>query len=195
MRPMSEPWQSRFGDSVAARYPRDVQLNDSFALTLTPMVPSDWEYLERFLEAVPAPERRFFRQDVSVAERVEQWCSELDYRHVLPLLAWHGDRIVGDATLEQEPGLWTAHVAKVRLLVDPEFRRRGLGARLLRELIELARELGLHKLVYECAADQTELTEHLMRSKFIPAARLPDFIRDRDGSLHDMVILVRDLNR
>lgn len=195
VRRTSESWQSRFGESIALRYPRDVHLTDGFALTLTPMVPSDCQFLQRFLEAVPQPEQRFFREDASVAERVERWCTELDYRNVIPLLAWHGDQIVGDATLEQEPGLWTAHVAKVRLMVHPDFRRRGLGRRLLDELIELGRELGLHKLVYECAAEQRELTEHLMRSKFIPAARLADFIRDRNGRLHDMVILVRDLSR
>jgi GNAT superfamily N-acetyltransferase len=143
---------------------------------------------------VPEAEQRFFRQDTTISERVEQWCSQLDYRHLLPLLAWNGDRIVADATLEQEPGLWTAHVAKIRLLVHPEFRRRGIGGRLLQELIELASESGLHKLVYECAADQTELMGHLVHCDFISAARLPDFIRDRNGKLHDMVLMVRDLN-
>jgi len=124
---------------------------------------------------------------------VRQWCLELDYRHVLPLLAWSGDRIVGDATLEQEPGLWTAHVGKVRLLVHPDFRGRGVGGRLLAEMVELARDLGLHKLVYECAAEQSELIDHLTRAKFVATARLPDFIRDRDGKLHDLLLLVRNL--
>ena len=158
------------------------------------MVPSDWQFLEAFLHEVPKPERLFFRQDTSIAERVKAWCSELDYRHVLPLLAWNGDQIVGDATLEQEPGLWTAHVAKIRIVVHPDFRRHGVGARLLQELVELAGKAGLHKLVCECAAEQAELIEHYSRNGFVSTARLPDFIRDRQGKLHDMVLLVRDLN-
>jgi len=204
MRPLNIPSDGhQLGESIAGRYPREIEVAGrqdggrqdagSTRLTLTPMVPSDWQFLETFLLAVPEVEQRFFRQDTTIAERVEQWCSELDYRHVLPLLAWSGDRIVADATLEQEPGLWTAHVAKIRLLVHPEFRRRGIGDRLLQELIELAHELGLHKLVYECAADQTELMDHLKRSKFISAARLPDFIRDRQGKLHDMALMVRSV--
>jgi len=193
MRPLNISPTHPLGDSIAGRYPREIDLPDGAHLTLTPMVPSDWQFLEVFLRAVPEAEGRFFRQDTTIAERVEQWCSELDYRHVLPLLAWSGDRIVADAVLEQEPGLWTAHVGKVRLLVHPEFRRRGVGARLLQELIELARESGLHKLVFECAADQTELIDHLTRCDFVAAARLPDFIRDRFGKPHDMVLMVRDL--
>jgi len=194
MRPINISLEDRLSDSVASRYPKELELADGTRLTLAPMVPADWQFLETLLHAVPETERRFFRQDTSIAERVEQWCSELDYRHVLPLFAWHGDRIVGDATLEQEPGLWTAHVAKIRLLVHPEFRGRGIGRRLSRELVELARGLGLHKLLYECAGEQTELIDHLLRSGFVSAAVLPDFIRDRDGRLHDMVLLVLDLN-
>jgi len=199
MRPLNIPSDGhQLGELIAGRYPREIDVADredagSGRLTLTPMVPSDWQFLETFLRAVPNAEQRFFRQDTTIAERVEQWCSELDYRHILPLLAWSGDRIVADAVLEQEPGLWSAHVGKIRMLMHPEFRRRGIGGRLLRELVELARELGLHKLVYECAADQTELMDHLKRCNFISAARLPDFIRDREGKLHDMVLMVRSV--
>jgi GNAT superfamily N-acetyltransferase len=195
MRPLTVSWDNHLGDSIGGRYPHDLELAAGRRLTLAPMVPSDWQYLEAFLHCVPEEEQRFFRRDASIAERVEQWCSELDYRHVFPLLAWEGDRIVGDATLEQEPGLWTAHVAKIRTLVHPDFRRRGIGGRLLGELVELARDLGVHKLVYECAAEQFELMDHLARRGFSPAARLADFIRDRSGQLHDMVLLLCDLNR
>lgn len=194
MRPLDISWDERLGKPIAERYPRELQLDDGLRLTLTPMVPSDWQYLESFLHAVPEPERKFFRQDSSIAERVEQWCSALDYRNLLPLLAWSGDRIVGDATLEQEPGLWTAHVAKIRILVHPDFRRQGIGGRLLNELVELARELGLHKLLVECAAEQIELMKHFDQCNFTASARLKDFIRDRSGKFHDMVLMVRDLS-
>lgn len=193
MRPLDISSDHQLGELIAGRYPREIDLSDGLRLTLTPMVPSDWQFLEVFLRAVPESEQRFFRQDTTIAERVRQWCSELDYRHVLPLLAWSGDRIVADAVLEQEPGLWTAHVAKIRMIVHPEYRRRGLGALLLQELIEFARRSGLHKLVFECAADQSALIGHLTHSHFIAAARLPDFIRDRDGRQHDMVLMVRDV--
>lgn len=193
MRPLNISPDHQLGELIAGRYPREIVVAEGQRLTVTPMVPSDWQFLETFLSAVPPREQQFFRQDTTIAERVEQWCSQLDYRHVLPLLAWSGDQIVADAVLEQEPGLWTAHVGKIRLVVHPEFRRRGIGNRLLQELTELAREAGLHKLIYECAADQTELMNHLGHCQFNSVARLSDFILDRHGKPHDMVLMVRDL--
>jgi len=193
MRPLNTLEERQLAECVSARFPREIDIPDGSKLTLAQMVASDWQFLEDLLRTTPAVERQFFRHDVSDAERVQRWCSELDYRHNLPLLAWHGGRIVADATLEQEPGFWTAHVAKVRLLVRPEYRRRGVATRLMGSLIELAGDLGLHRLVYECAAEQTELMAYLMRLDFKPAATLPEFICDRDGKFHDMVFMVHNV--
>jgi RimJ/RimL family protein N-acetyltransferase len=193
MRPQNLFEEQELTVSVLSRFPREIVIGDGTKLTLAQMVASDWQMLEDLLRATPDDERQFFRHDVSDAERVKQWCSQLDYRHNLPLLAWHGGQIVADATLEQEPGFWTAHVGKVRLLVRPDFRCRGVATTLMESLIELAGDLNLHRLVYECAVEQTDLMNFLMRLKFKPAATLPEFIRDRNGQFHDMVLLVHSL--
>lgn len=176
------------GERVAARYPRE-----EYGLTIVPMVASDWPMLEKLLADTPAEERRFFRRGQSDHSRVERWCKQLDYRHTLPLLAWKDDRIVADGVLERESGLWTSHVGKVRLLVHPSERRRGLGGMILRELIAVGAALNLHKLVYECAAEQQSLIAFLKRMRFKEAARLPEFICDFDGGLHNLVVMVHEL--
>ena len=180
-------------DRMAARYPREVNVRGGRTLTVTPMVPSDWQMLEDFLYATPESERRFFRQDVKDPERVRHWCSQLDYRNVLPILAWDGDRIVGDAVLERENSFWTSHVGTVRMLVRHEFRRLGVGRMLMRELIEVAGELGLHKLSYPSAGDQRDLQEFLTTLGFVEEARLQGYICDSSGLLHDMVLMTFDL--
>ncbi|MEX0710785.1 MAG: GNAT family N-acetyltransferase [Pirellulales bacterium] len=179
--------------AAAARYPKELSLAEGSSLTLTPMVASDWPMMEEFLRATPDEERRFFRRDASDPARVERWCSQLDYGHVFPLFAWRGKSIGADVILERDSGLWTSHVAKVRLLVKPAFRGRGLGRQMISEVIELARLFDLHKLCYECAADQHALVAFLSACGFNEAARLEGFIRDRDGAFHDMVIMVYDL--
>jgi acetyltransferase len=182
-------------ECIAARYPRDIQLPDGTTLTLTPLVPSDWEFLERFLRETPEEDRRYFRREASDPARVERWCRELDYRHNLPLLAWQGERIAADGVLQRESGLWTSHVGRVRLLVHPDFRGRGLGRRMMHELFEVARHVQLHKVVYECAAQQTGLIGFLRSLGFQEAARLKEFIRDRRGELDDMLLWVMPLAR
>jgi GNAT superfamily N-acetyltransferase len=179
---------AELADRVAARYPRE-----EYGLTIVPMVASDWSMLEQFLADTPADEQRFFRRSGSDQGRVERWCRQLDYRHTLPLLAWQDDQIVADAVLERESGLWTSHVGKVRMLVHPAHRRRGLGGMMMRELLAVAAALNLHKLVYECAGEQHSLIGFLKRQRYKEAARLPEFIRDFDGRLHDLVVMVNEL--
>lgn len=178
---------------VSTNYPKEVKLSDETEVTLTPMVPSDWQLVGEFLSSIPEEDRLFLRHDISDPEIVERWCAELDYKHVLPLLAWVDGRVVADGTLNQDPGLWTAHLGKLRVLVRPEYRRKGLGAIITRELIAVATAQGLHKAVVECASEQQDLIGFLGDEDFREAARLDGFVNDRNGNSHAMVIMVRDL--
>jgi GNAT superfamily N-acetyltransferase len=178
---------------IGARYPREVRLRDGTTLTFAPLVASDGPMLEDLLHAIPADEQRFFRRDSSEAGRVERWCRELDYEHYFPLVAWDGGAIVADGVLEREPGWWTAHVGRFRVMVHPDYRRRGLATRIARELIDVARDLHLHKLVCETAGEQESEIELARSLGFDEAARLPEFICDRDGHLHELVLLIKEL--
>jgi ribosomal protein S18 acetylase RimI-like enzyme len=178
---------------VSATYPKELKLRDQTEVTLTPMVPSDWQLVGDFLSAIHPDDRLFLRHDISDPEIVERWCTELDYKHVFPLLAWVDGRVVADGTLNQDPGLWTAHLGRLRVLVHPEFRRRGLGELITDELIAVATAQGLNKAVVECASEQKDLIEFLGEKGFRQAARLEGFVKDRNGKDHAMIIMVREL--
>lgn len=179
-----------FDERLTDRYPKRIECSDGETHVVTPMVPSDWQSVERFLASIPDCERRFFRYDMSDSQRVEQWCAMLNYREVLPLLAWDGERIAADIALQLDPGQWTSHIGKLRLLVHPDYRSRGVGRALLREMVDVARCIGLHKLIHECAAPQMELITLLQETGFSEAARVPGFIRDHDGGIHDLVVML-----
>ena len=178
---------------VVGRYPREVRLRDGAELTLAPLVASDGPMLEHLLHAIPPEEQRFFRRESSEAGRVERWCRELDYDHYFPLVAWDGGEIVADGVLEREPGLWTSHVGRFRVMVHPDYRRRGLATRIARELIDVARDLHLHKLMCETAGRQESEIALARSLGFEEAARLPEFICDRDAQLHELVLLIKNL--
>lgn len=101
--------------------------------------------------------------------------------------------MVADGTLNQDPGLWTAHLGKLRVLVHPDFRRQGLGSVITRELVSVATAQGLNKAVVECASEQGDLVRFLGDEGFREAARLEGFVQDRNNENHAMVVMVRDL--
>lgn len=73
-----------------------------------------------------------------------------------------------------------------RAYVRPEYRRRGLGAVLLHELLGLAKALGLTQVVVELFADQAALRKMFLRDGCREEGRMP---------LYQTGILVREVAR
>ncbi len=174
-------------------FPKQVQLRDGTAITLRPMVRDDRDGLRDFFQRLSPEDRQFLKDDVARPEIVEDWTRDLDYDRVLPILALHEERIVGDATLHRQPHGWMRHVGEVRVSTDPFFRRRGLATVLAREIFYLALQAGLDKMVAEVAADQVAALKVFGRLGFQQEARLAGQIVDLHGRKHDLVILTTDI--
>ena len=76
---------------MIADYPRELVLKDGSRITLKPMQAEDQERLLRFFRSIPKKDRWFLRDDVADADVVKGWADNLDYSHVLPILAEDGD--------------------------------------------------------------------------------------------------------
>src|SRR5574341_851492 len=135
-------------------YPKKVVLQTGTTVTVRPMVKEDEGKLFAFFSRVPVEDRLFLRDDVSRRDVIDAWARQLDYEKVLPLVAEVGDNIVGDATLHRRKGGWTSHVGKVRLVIERDYRGKGLGTRMVEELIEVAKKAGLELLVAEVMENQ-----------------------------------------
>ncbi|MBI3029832.1 MAG: N-acetyltransferase [Candidatus Rokubacteria bacterium] len=76
-----------------------------------------------------------------------QWLAARGPRHPV-IVAESGDRVVGWGSLNAfNPRKAYDHVADFSVYVEREWRGKGVGSRLLARLVELAREVGYHKLV------------------------------------------------
>jgi len=179
-----------------SRYPRDVELRSEQRVTLRPMQAGDAEALMAFFQHIPEGERFFLKDDVTSPAVVCDWARHLDYDRALPLLAFAGDRIVADAVLIRHRGGARSHLAEVRLVVDPEYRQRGLGQTLLRELAEIAYDAELDQIVFELVEDAED--DSIEAAQFLGAVKLgtlADLVKDPTGRPHDLVFLSLPLGR
>jgi RimJ/RimL family protein N-acetyltransferase len=149
------------------------------------------EELEDFFRRVPEDERDIFKADVCDRATLTEW-----KRQDVPKLVIvknDDDTIVGTFAVMQDQG-WSSHVGKVLVLVDSEFRGRGLGRDLTRRALMTALDLGLRKIVAELLPEQQAAIDMFTDLGFYPEALLRAHVRDRKGKLHDLVLLSHEVD-
>jgi RimJ/RimL family protein N-acetyltransferase len=173
-------------------YREMVTLKDGAYILLRPMVPEDKQRLTEYYSAVSEEDLRYFRDDIRNPELIQKWCDHLDYGRVLPLLALSKDRVVGSATLHFFNGP-KRHVGEVRLFLAKDFRKRGLGMKMIRAMIDLARKQGLHVLIAEIITDFTKFVKAFEQLGFKTQCILDDYFMFPDGDLCDIALLALHL--
>lgn len=150
-------------------------------IEVRPLRPSDEPGLERFRDAIPEGERRFFKQDPGSLDQLPlsrgRW-----------LVAIDGAEVVGFAAALPGSG-WSSHVCELAIVVAPSHRGRGLGRELARRALREAFELGCTHAYVEVVAAQEALVAMFQDLGFAPEALLADFVRDADGVQHDLMVL------
>jgi L-amino acid N-acyltransferase YncA len=169
-----------------------VTLRDGVRVLLRPMVNEDKQRLLDFYAAVGEDDLRYFRHYVKDPSVIEEWINTLDYNKVLPLLALVKDRIVGSASLHFFDGP-KRHIAEVRLFLAKDFRRRGLGMKMTRALIEFSRKQDIRILVAEVMAEQTKIVRAFEQLGFISRCTLEDYFMFPDGDYADVVFMTMNL--
>ena len=146
-----------------------------------------------FFRDVPPADRRLLKEDVTKDAVVDGWIRNLDYDNVLPLLAEVQGKIVADATLHLDKSGWQRHIGKVRVVIHPDYRHLGLGSRLVTEIVGIASDVGLDALDAEIVADQVPAVLAFEHLGFKKAATFPGHVKDLEGGIHDLVVMVYDL--
>ena len=114
----------------------------------------------------------------------------MEYCRTLPILAFAGDKVIGDATLRRFRSGARRHVGEVHILVDTCYRGSGVGTRLMPTLDEVAREEGLEKLMFDVVAEVGIAARHTAyKLGFVPVTALRNHVRDIWVDLHDLVTM------
>lgn len=177
------------------RYPKEITLRDGARVTFRPMAVEDVDPLWEFLRRIPLEEKLFFREEVNRREDVERWAKALDYDAVLPILAFCEGKVVGDATLHRNRAGWKQRVGTIRILIAPEFRHRGLGTAMIRELRHLGEKSSLHYLRAEVVEEQQAAVRAFEALGFERMVVYRNYVNDQKGNLHDLVVLLYDMSQ
>lgn len=160
--------------------------------TIVPLAPEHCDALLRFFQALPEGDRTFIKEDISEPETVRSWTAgEARGRRWVTL---DGEDVAGYVAVIPLPG-WSDHVGEVRLVVAPGRRGSGLGRELARHALVQSVEAGLTKVVVEVVADQAPAVDLFTTLGFTGEAVLVDQIRDRDGRLHDLMVLAHHVGQ
>lgn len=177
-------------------YPKQLLVSAGPVVNVRPMVRDDAKALLEFFQRVPDDERYFLKDDVVSEGVIAGWAERLDYDRALPLLALDGERICADGVLIRHRGDARSHYAEVRIVVDPEYRERGLGSALMRELIDIAWDAELESVQAEFVIGvQDDALRAAQAFGGVEVGTLKDAVRDHQDKPHDIVFVRIPLGR
>ena len=175
-------------------YPKEVTLKSGEEVILRPMVKEDEQRLLDFFLRLPEKDRLFLKNDVTDPDVIKSWAQNINYEHVIPILAELDDRIIGDATLHVRTTDQPLNIGEVRIVIDKDFRRRGLGTRLAKEIYYLALSRKMNRLVAEVVEDQYAVIKTFEVLGFRKEKVLENQAKDLHGRKHNLVVMTENVD-
>lgn len=171
------------------RYRQVKVLPDGLRLLLRPLAKGDTDGLaDLFARAAPEDLDRF-RSDPTDREVIETWIEELDLSKIFPIVAVANDRIIGDVTIHFGRK-FQRHLGWLRVFLDREFRRRGIGTLMIQTAIDVARRVGLHQMIAYVPTDQPQVVKAFENLGFRNEFIHEDYAMLQDGRTLDVAELV-----
>jgi L-amino acid N-acyltransferase YncA len=179
-------------------YPKEIVTKDGDPVLLRPLVREDEEQLAAFFARIPEEERWFLRDAVDDPKIMHAWIENLDFERILPMIAVNPEdgSIVANVRLHRRPVDCMRHIAHLRVMVDPAYRHQRLGTWMLLDTIKLAMNMGIEKLIAEFVGTvEGPAMNAAHKLDFLEQAVLKDYVKDRQGKYHDVIIMVKTLHR
>jgi RimJ/RimL family protein N-acetyltransferase len=179
---------------TAPSYPAHHSL-DGQAVTLRLMTREDRDIFLDFSSRLDHHDLMFLQRDITNPVDLGKWIEDIEAGLTTTILALVNDRIVGYAAVQRSSLPWTAHVAELRVLLSKEMRGQGLGRLLTGDAFAIAVSEGIEKMMAQMTLDQRGAIAVFEGIGFRPEALLRDHVKDRDGEMHDLLVLSHEVSR
>ena len=175
--------------TVTDEGPKTVRLPNGSEVQIRLVAPGDGPAILAFARSLPQEDLLFLRVDLTQEDVVETWMANAASGTSTTLVAFDGSGLVGYAAVHRNPAPWTRRVGEIRVNVAPAYRGKGLGRVLTSRIFDIAHDLGLAKLMAQMTTDQHGAQAAFRRLGFVPEALLADYVEDRNGTTHDLVLM------
>jgi RimJ/RimL family protein N-acetyltransferase len=176
-------------EKQARSYPRALALRHEHTVELRPMGVEDADALHNFFCRIPEEDLLFLRRDVTDRQVIESWALDVAGGQTFTLLAEAEGRVVGEASVHRSRAPWSGHVGEIRVVVDAEHRRLGLGSALVQAIFLEALDRGIEKIVAEMTPDQKGAINVFQKLGFQAEGLFRDHVRDRNGTKRDLIVM------
>ena len=179
---------------LTRQYPRELKLDNGKRIELRLMDAASRDELLAFAGSLPKQDVLFLRMDLTDPKNIDEWIKNIGANRTVTVLAYDAGQLAGWASLHHNEVLWTRHVGEIRTIVGAGYRNMRLGVRLVEEIFEIAKDMGLKKITAHMTSDQRGARAAFERIGFRPEALLSDYVVDAEGRAHDMLIMSYDID-
>jgi len=172
-----------------------VHLRNGKGATLALAEASDGPELLKFYRAMPEEDRLALTDDFTTADWLGRFLAKLESGEAISVVGKVGGAIRGEATLHRALHGWSRHVGEIRLNVDRAARGQGLGLDLARQIVKLAIDRGIDKLVAHMVDSQIAAQRTFAKLGFHPEEELPGHVKDIHGKKRDLLIYANDVSQ
>jgi L-amino acid N-acyltransferase YncA len=168
-------------------------LKDGTKVTIRNLTVEDLDRLMSFYQSLPEEDKKYLRVDVTNRNIVKQRIEFAEAGNIFRIIALKGDTIIADGALELTTEEWRRHQGELRVIVAEEFRRKGVGMIIMREVYFLAIEKKVEKVVAKMMKPQVAARTICKTLGFHEELVIPDYVKDQTGKSQDLVIMTCDI--
>ncbi len=181
--------------TLDAHYPMNLKLGGR-NIELQMMSAQDRDAIIAFVRSLPATDLLFLLVDLTQQAAIDEWIEQLEAGYSTAIVAYANRRLLGYASVHREPQAhWTRRVGEIRVNIASDCRGIGLGKALVGHIFELANSMSLRKLVAHMTVDQPGARVSFERFGFVQEALLTNYVEDRQGNPHDLIIMSCDVEQ
>ncbi len=175
------------------QYPRKLKTGKG-SVQITRLGPETKDAFLDFARGLEPDDLMFLRVDITQAGVVQNLIEEQAENQKVTLLACDDSgAVLAYASVNRQGLPWMRHLGEVRVVVAAGGRGQGLGTRMAREVFQVAESLGLVKVIARMAREQVAAQEMFRSLGFNAEALLTDWVIDRQGNTHDLVVMSHDV--